>query len=159
MLDAWLARLQEAVQQRDGFLTASLIDVSGQTEQFDQLATALNVSRISLPAASPSLLLLQSTPALRPSSFASLTRSYFPQSRQFADFLSAYLLFLRDADLNPYDEDATAHAYKLLEDCFRYLSALPPSKRSSSLKLQRSRQGIRPRRHGVVRADAPESYR
>lgn len=48
MLDAWLERLREAVQQRDGSLAASLIDVGGQSEQFEQLCTALNVSRISV---------------------------------------------------------------------------------------------------------------
>ena len=134
MLDGWLERLQRAVQQRDGSLAAALIDASGHTEQFENLATALNVSPISFATPSRSLSLPQATPTLRPSSFASLTRSHFPQSPQFADFLSAYLLFVRDADLNPYDEDATASAYKLLEDCFRSVPSLLCANRGSSLK-------------------------
>ena len=159
MVNFWLERMQEAVQQRDGVLIASLIDPSGQSEQFDNLATNLNVSVIFCSTALRSLGNVQATPALRPSSFTSLTRSYFPQSRQFADFLSSYLLFARDADLNPYDEEATTQAYKLLEDCFRYRNSLPRRGSNSPLNSQWGRQSIRPRRHRLVRTNAQKSHR
>lgn len=71
----------------------------------------------------------QSNPNLRPATYTSLTRSTFPQHRPLADFVAAFLLYSRDADLTD-TPDALEKQYTLLEDCFK---CAPPLAASLSL--------------------------
>ncbi|SCZ88701.1 BZ3500_MvSof-1268-A1-R1_Chr2-1g04581 [Microbotryum saponariae] len=70
--------------------------------------------------------LLNSTPALRSTSYTSHARSFFSDSRPFADLIAAYLLFCRDAP--PPDEaddpNALNTSYSLLEDCYKQADKL-----------------------------------
>jgi hypothetical protein len=56
---------------------------------------------------------------LRPASFTSHTRSFFPEYRPFADFLAAFLLLVRDGNLEADDVEGLEATCQLMEDCFR----------------------------------------
>ncbi|KDE08854.1 hypothetical protein MVLG_00954 [Microbotryum lychnidis-dioicae p1A1 Lamole] len=70
--------------------------------------------------------LLNSTPALRSTSYSSHVRSFFSDSRPFADLIAAYLLFCRDAPPPDEADDPTAlnTSYSLLEDCYKQADKL-----------------------------------
>ncbi|SGY23602.1 BQ5605_C019g08955 [Microbotryum silenes-dioicae] len=71
--------------------------------------------------------LLNSTPALRSTSYTSHVRSFFSDSRPFADLIAAYLLFCRDAPPPDEADDPTAlnTSYSLLEDCYKCVQRRP----------------------------------
>ncbi|SCV71898.1 BQ2448_4592 [Microbotryum intermedium] len=65
--------------------------------------------------------LLNSTPALRSTSYTSHARSFLSDSRPFADLIASYLLFCRDVAPPHDDDDPTAlnASCSLLEDCYK----------------------------------------
>lgn len=115
MADAFLAELEQLYTAQDPLALAALLDPTGYSTEFLELKHALNVS----PSA-PSPAHGQSTPQLRPSSYQHLTSTIFPAARPFADFVAHFLLYVRDANLDPDDSEATGHAYGLLASCYRH---------------------------------------
>ena len=62
------------------------------------------------------------SPPLRPpSSYASLSKTFFPDNAQFVDFVAAYLLFARDAhwDFSDSTAQAASAAFELFSVCYR----------------------------------------
>ncbi|TNY24716.1 COP9 signalosome complex subunit 12 [Rhodotorula diobovata] len=101
MLDLWLSQVKQRQQEQDGPALASLVSPDPTSHSWQLLRHNL-----------------QSNPNLRPATYTSLTRSTFPQHRPLADFVAAFLLYSRDADLTD-TPDALEKQYTLLEDCFK----------------------------------------
>lgn len=106
--------------------------------------SAARVPQRESPAPSPALLpltprpRLQSSPSLRYASYTSLTRSFFPEYRTFADFLASWLLFARDADVDSEDPARAASAYQLLDAVYRSVLSHVSRRRCSDAILVRS---------------------
>ncbi|ORY89349.1 COP9 signalosome complex subunit 12 [Leucosporidium creatinivorum] len=101
MLDLWLGQVKGKQAVQDGPGLAALL-APDLTQTFLTLNQSLN-----------------NTPSLRPASFTSHTRSFFPEYRPFADFLAAFLLLVRDGNLEADDVEGLEATYQLVEDCFR----------------------------------------
>ncbi|GAA5951322.1 hypothetical protein JCM21900_003837 [Sporobolomyces salmonicolor] len=102
MQDLWLSQVKAKQQASDAIGLASLLSPEPSSSSFSVLRTSL-----------------QSAPHLRPSSYLSLTRTHFADYRPFADFLAAFLLYVRDAALGTRDPAALEATYQLLEDCYK----------------------------------------
>ncbi|GJN90758.1 hypothetical protein Rhopal_003772-T1 [Rhodotorula paludigena] len=101
MLDLWLSQVRDRQQAQDGPGLAALLSPRPDSNSLSLLRQSI-----------------LNTPSLRPATYTSLTRSHFADYRPFADFLAAFLLYVRDADLGT-SADALDKTYSLLEDCFK----------------------------------------
>lgn len=61
----------------------------------------------------------QSAPNLRPSSYTSLAKSFFPDNPAFADFVAAYLLFVRDSHFTNTEDGDEMYTFELFSASYR----------------------------------------
>jgi hypothetical protein len=68
------------------------------------------------------LMRVQAAPHLRPSSYTSLAKTFFPDNPQFADFVAAFLLSVRDSeiDVSDYEPAVAINAFELFSSCYRW---------------------------------------
>ena len=62
---------------------------------------------------------MQSSPNLRPSSYSSLAKGFFPDNPAFADFVSAYLLFVRDSHFTNEADGDELYTFELFSASYR----------------------------------------
>lgn len=63
---------------------------------------------------------IQAAPHLRPSSYTSLAKTFFPDNGQFADFVASFLLFVRDSELEISEDQPAAaiNTFELFSSCY-----------------------------------------
>ncbi|GAA6059040.1 hypothetical protein JCM10212_001265 [Sporobolomyces blumeae] len=102
MLDTWLNQVIQTQRSQDGTALATLVTPELSAPSINVLRNHLN-----------------SSPHLRPSSYTNLTRSLLADYRPFADFLAAFLLYVRDSPYPDPSPAALEQSYTLLEDCYK----------------------------------------
>ncbi|KAJ8294234.1 PCI domain-containing protein [Rhodotorula toruloides] len=100
-MDSWLSQVKSRQLSGDGAGFASLLNPDPTSQSFQLLRQSL-----------------QTGPNFRTATYTSLTRSQFSDYRPLADFLAAFLLYVRDAELAG-DAGSLEKTYGLLEDCFK----------------------------------------
>ncbi|GAA5975534.1 hypothetical protein JCM11641_004298 [Rhodosporidiobolus odoratus] len=105
MTDLWVSQVKQAHISRDGQSFSALLSPLPTSNSVQLLQRSLQNS------------------SSRPANYTSLTRSSFPEYRPLADFLAAFLLYVRDSPTAQHGASTTAVAldktYALLEDCFK----------------------------------------
>lgn len=121
--DRFLGSVQAAYRRDDLNGIARLLDpLSSDTLR---VKASLNVgwymhrSQLSQDLADPKP--RQANPHLRPSSYTSHAKAFFSDNLPFADFVAAFLLFVRDTDVTADNAQSALNAYELLSSCYRYI--------------------------------------
>lgn len=128
MLDLWISQVK--ARQYDGpALAHSLLSPDPTSSSFNLLRQSLQV-RIALPHpphTSADLSRPTQNQQQQPAIFTPFLRSSFPSDRSLADFLAAFLLYVRDVPVGQTDSASLERTYGLLEDTYRFVRSFPSS--------------------------------